>query len=209
MGIIFVAPREGQLPPSVWQLTASAGIVIISSTSRSALLPRIYRSSSSKSEPGSSDTVIELYRNQWKTIISSTLPLALLPGLYISPSSKSEPASSDTVIELYRNQWKIKYNLCWPDDQIHPHRQRHQQIAIFWLKTGHCRLRVHLYRLGLSHAHSRLPVWDRPLHPPVYKETRTQHWYQGATLAKKLCGSKEDLIQTTDLYYQYIHHQAR
>ena len=29
---------------------------------------------------------------------------------------------------------------------------------------------------------------------PLYKEAGTQHWPQGATLAEKLCGSKEDLV---------------
>ena len=32
---------------------------------------------------------------------------------------------------------------------------------------------------------------------PLYKEARTQHWPQGATLAEKLWGSTEDLLLTT------------
>ena len=30
---------------------------------------------------------------------------------------------------------------------------------------------------------------------PLYKEARTQHWPQGATLAERLWGSKEELLQ--------------
>ena len=33
---------------------------------------------------------------------------------------------------------------------------------------------------------------------PLYQNARTQQWPQGATLAEKLCGSKQDLIKTTD-----------
>ena len=33
---------------------------------------------------------------------------------------------------------------------------------------------------------------------PLYKESVTQHWLQGATVAEKLWDSEEDLLQTTE-----------
>ena len=41
---------------------------------------------------------------------------------------------------------------------------------------------------------------DRPTKPrinPLDNEARAQHWSQGTTLAEKLYGSKEDLLQAT------------
>ena len=43
-------------------------------------------------------------------------------------------------------------------------------------------------------------MWDRPTNPRLNmfcSSARTQHWPQGSTLAEKLWGSKEDLLQTT------------
>ena len=68
------------------------------------------------------------------------------------------------------------------------------------------RLHAHLYRLW-SVTHSRLPMWETGPQAPghvlhffpqyQYKEERTQHWPQGATLAENHWSAKEDLVQTT------------
>ena len=55
------------------------------------------------------------------------------------------------------------------DDLVMEHLQRHQQVNVFRLQTGQCRLRALLYRLGLSHIYnSRLSMWDRPTNPRAY-----------------------------------------
>ena len=66
--------------------------------------------------------------------------------------------------------------------------------------SGYGQLCVHMYHLGLSHTVSRLPMWDRPTDPWacfVVLQALTQHCFQGAMLTEKLCGSKQDLLQTT------------
>ena len=89
-----------------------------------------------------------------------------------------------------------------PSDAIY-HLQRHQQVVIFRLRTGHCRLRSHLYRLGLSHT-PNCPCETGPHTPehvlqdcPLHQDLRTQLWPDGATLTGKLWGTKNDLLQTT------------
>ena len=89
-----------------------------------------------------------------------------------------------------------------PNDAIY-HLQRHQQVVIFRLRTGHCRLRSHLHRLGLSHT-PNCPCETGPHTPehvlqdcPLHQDLRKQLWPDGATLAGKLWGTKDDLLQTT------------
>lgn len=91
-----------------------------------------------------------------------------------------------------------------PSDDQMTHLERHRQTTIFRLRTGHCRLRSHLYRLRLSHTDD-CPCGTGPQTPehilqscPLHQEARTQHWPNGATLAEKLWGTKEDLMETTD-----------
>ncbi|KAK7109255.1 hypothetical protein V1264_013328 [Littorina saxatilis] len=85
-----------------------------------------------------------------------------------------------------------------------PHLQRQQKTTIFRLRTGHCRLRAHLYRLGVSHTPD-CSCETGPQTPehilqscPLYQDARTQHWPHGATLAEKLWGTKQDLDTTTN-----------
>ena len=91
-----------------------------------------------------------------------------------------------------------------PSNDHMPHLQRLQQTTIFRLRTGHCRLRAHLYRLGLSHTPD-CPCETGPHTPehvlqscPLHQAERTQQWPNGATLAEKLWGPKENLIETTN-----------
>ena len=90
-----------------------------------------------------------------------------------------------------------------PSDDQMPHLHRQQQTIIFRLRTGHCRLRAHLYRLGLSHTPD-CTCQTGPQTPehilqscPLYQDARTQHWPHGATLAEKLWGNREELTKTT------------
>ena len=94
-----------------------------------------------------------------------------------------------------------------PDDQM-AHLQRHQQTTIFRLRTGHCRLRAHMYRLGLSHTPD-CPCETGSQTPehilqscPLHQDARTQHWPHGATLAEQLWGTKRDLVTTTNFIIQ-------
>ena len=105
-----------------------------------------------------------------------------------------------------RTHWK-QHHSHPSDDQI-THLQRHQQTTIFRLRTGHCRLRAHLYRLGLSHTpdcHCETGP-QTPEHIlqfcPLFQDARTQHWPHGTMLAEQLWGSKQDLQITTDYITQ-------
>lgn len=89
-----------------------------------------------------------------------------------------------------------------PADAIHQLR-RHQQVVIFRLRTGHCRLRFHMHRLGLSYTPD-CPCDTGPHTPehvlqtcPLHQDLRTQLWPNGATLADKLWGNKPELEKTT------------
>ena len=102
----------------------------------------------------------------------------------------------------YRIHWEKTHN--HPSDDQMPHLQRKQQTTIFRLRTGHCRLRSHLYRLGLSHT-TDCPCETCPQTPehilqscPLYQDAWTQHWPHGATLEEKLWGTKQDLETTTN-----------
>ena len=80
--------------------------------------------------------------------------------------------------------------------------ERAQQTSIFRLRTGHCGLRAHLKRIGISDTSlcecgqaDQTP--DHVLQScPKYAERRQLTWPQGADLATKLWGSAEDLYRT-------------
>ena len=88
-----------------------------------------------------------------------------------------------------------------PGDAIHG-LQRHQRVVVFRLRTGHCRLRAHLYRLGLSPT-PNCPCETGPHTPehvlqdcPLHHDLRIQLWPEGATLGDKLWGPKS-MLETT------------
>ena len=105
------------------------------------------------------------------------------------------------VKRIFKTQFDDQHS--HPSDDQMSQLQRSQQTMIFRLRTGHCRLRAHLYRLGLSHTPD-CPCETGPQTPehvlqscPLYQDARTQHWPHGATLAEQLWGSKQDLTTTT------------
>ena len=112
-----------------------------------------------------------------------------------------------TLVKRQNQQlWEQQHS--HPSDDQMPHLQRHQQTTIFRLRTGHCRLRAHMYRLGLSHTPD-CPCETGPQTPehilqscPLHQDTRTQHWPHGATLAEQLWGTKRDLETTTNFITQ-------
>jgi hypothetical protein len=50
---------------------------------------------------------------------------------------------------LFARKWKDKHNP--PETDAWPQLTRREQTAIFRLRTGHCRLLEHQYRIGISH----------------------------------------------------------
>ena len=100
----------------------------------------------------------------------------------------------------FQTQWTDQHNP--PSDDQMIHLRRHEQTTIFRLRTGHCRLRHHMYRLGLSDTPD-CPCKTGPETPehvlqscPTYDNVRTKLWPTGATLETKLWGSKDDLLTT-------------
>ena len=74
---------------------------------------------------------------------------------------------------------------------------------VFRLRTGHCRLNYHMHRLGLSHTPD-CPCSTGPHTPehvlqtcPLHLDLKIQLWPNGATLAEKLWGNKQQLETTT------------
>ena len=81
---------------------------------------------------------------------------------------------------------------------------RAQQVTIFRLRTGHCGLLAHLYRIGRSHT-DQCPcdTGVQDVHHllqtcPTYKDMRQAHWPEVVDFSKKLWGTIEDLQNTTD-----------
>ena len=82
--------------------------------------------------------------------------------------------------------------------------QRQQQTTIFRLRTGHCRLRAHMYRMGLSDTPDCQcgTAQQTPEHIlqtcPNHQEARVQHWPEHKTVQQKLWGNKENLTKTAN-----------
>ena len=81
---------------------------------------------------------------------------------------------------------------------------RQQQTTIFRLRTGHCRLRAHMHRMGLSHTPD-CQCGTAPQTPehilqtcPNHQAARVQHWPEHKTVQQKLWGNKENLSNTAN-----------
>ena len=75
---------------------------------------------------------------------------------------------------------------------------------MFRLRTGHCGLLSHLYRIGRAHT-DQCPCGtgvqdvDHFLQTcPTYKELRQTHWPEEVVLSQKLWGPPEELHRTAD-----------
>lgn len=117
----------------------------------------------------------------------------------------SHPVSykeAKTIIHnRYQSKWKEKRGADKSLDAIHL-LQRQQQTILFRLRTGHCRLLSHLYKLKISHT-NECPCGtglQTPTHIlqfcPKYNVLRCQTWPMGAELNKKLWGDRNDLEKT-------------
>ena len=120
------------------------------------------------------------------------------------------PVSYKEAKALIKRRYATNWKQCHdePSDDQMAHLQRAQQTTIFRLRTGHCRLRYHMYRLGLSHTPD-CPCQTAPQTPehilqdcPLFLEARREQWPTGATLVEKLWGNKLDLTKTADFILQ-------
>ena len=81
---------------------------------------------------------------------------------------------------------------------------RRQQIIIFRLRTGHCRLLAHLHKIRVSHT-DECPCGTAPQTPehilqscPLHDNLRQATWTEGEDLQAKLWGPAESLRRTAE-----------
>ena len=78
---------------------------------------------------------------------------------------------------------------------------RHQQITIFHLRTGHCRLNSHFKRIGVKTSAQSGEANQTPEHYiqscSLHQQARQQIWPTYVSLKTKLWGSAEDLFLTS------------
>ena len=117
------------------------------------------------------------------------------------PMHKISYGEAKTLIQRQFHQKWTEAHPSPSDDGI-KNLQRQQQTILFRLRTGHCRLRYHMYRLGLCHSPD-CPCETGPQTPehilqscPLYQAERSCLWPQGATLQEKLWGTKDQLVTT-------------
>ena len=108
---------------------------------------------------------------------------------------------------LIKNRWNTKATCSQRDYK--PHQDalhlltRNQQTTIFRLRTGHCRLKAHMRRIGVAEsAGCECGEGDQtPEHIlqdcPRLSKQRLQTWPLPTDLSTKLWGSKQDLERTT------------
>ena len=98
-------------------------------------------------------------------------------------------------------RWKKNMKLEPGKDAIHL-LERDGQTRLFRLRTGHCRLLSHLYKLKISHTNecpcgTGIQDAEHVLQDcPTHVEERNKIWPDGEELSKKLWGSREDLERT-------------
>ena len=112
----------------------------------------------------------------------------------------SYPEAKTLVKSQFQQNWKT----------LHNHNKetslkglgRKEQTTIFRLRTGHCRLRHHLYRLKISHT-DECPCGTGVQDPehilqncPTYVLERNRIWPQGASYQEKLWGPAAQLRAT-------------
>ncbi|KAK7091102.1 hypothetical protein V1264_008831 [Littorina saxatilis] len=79
---------------------------------------------------------------------------------------------------------------------------RAHQVVIFRLRTGHCRLLAHLYRMKISHTDDCETGTQTPEHVlqtcPSFAALRSELWPVMVDLKEKLWRPVESLWQTAD-----------
>jgi hypothetical protein len=107
----------------------------------------------------------------------------------------------------FKTTWRQRLQLGSEEDNIQK-LERAQQVTIFRLRTGHCQLLSHLYRLKISHT-DECPCGTGPQTPahilqscPTFDSLRRQTWPSEVDLGEKLWGSAGSLRRTADFTSQ-------
>ena len=114
----------------------------------------------------------------------------------------SLPEMKTLVKRKFNTAWKTKTGSTYPTDRI-IHLNQREQTMIFRLRTGHCRLGAHLYKLKVvttpqCHCNTEHQTPKHLLQRcPTYDSIRKNIWPQPKTMEEKLWGEKDDLQQTT------------
>ena len=110
-----------------------------------------------------------------------------------------------TIIKTnQRKTWQLQHPCHNPNDSYHLLR-RGEQVKIFRLRTGHNRLRHHLYtKFGIGQS-NECPCAEGPMTSehilqscPMYTAVRNNTWPSPTLLEKKLYGALEDLRRTAN-----------
>ena len=116
------------------------------------------------------------------------------------PISYSE--AKTLLRNCFHNSWRARLGPREKDET--DHLTRRQQIIIFRLRTGHCRLLAHLNKIRVSHT-DECPCGTESQTPehilqscPLYDNLRRATWPNGEDVQEKLWGAAESLRRTTD-----------
>ena len=101
-----------------------------------------------------------------------------------------------------KEKWKEKHQI-QGGDEIEK-LKRNEQVIIFRLRTGHCRLLSHLYKLKISHT-DECPCGTGQQTPehllqscPTYDALRHETWRSEVVFPEKLYGTAADLRRTAE-----------
>ena len=110
--------------------------------------------------------------------------------------SEAKTRIKATLNENWKQTFKNKQ-----EDNIE-HIERADQVVIFRLRTGHCQLLSHLYKLKISHTNecpcgTDIQTVEHYLkHCPTFLEQRREIWSRDVELTEMLWGSAADLRLT-------------
>ena len=103
----------------------------------------------------------------------------------------------------FHKSWKEGHGITTDRDGLDNLTQK-QQVTILRLRTGHCRLLSHLYKLKISHT-DKCQYGTAPQTPdrllqncPLFCELRQATWPEGSEFKEKLWGPAETLRLTAD-----------
>ena len=113
-------------------------------------------------------------------------------------------AEAKTLLKnCFYKSWKESRGVTTERDGLN-NLTRKQQVTIFRLRTGHCRLLSHLYKLKISHT-DECQCGTAPQTPehllqncPLFGELRQATWPEGLEFKEKLWGPAETLRLTAD-----------
>ena len=120
------------------------------------------------------------------------------------PQSNTSYQEIKTILNKEMNdKWNSQHPGANKKDSINK-LSREGQVKIFRLRTGHCRLRSHLYKkfkigdTSLCNCNTQKDVTpDHILQDcPLFDEIRQEMWPENTTLQQKLYGNLEDLGRT-------------